>query len=551
MVTPMWIDFESEDSQMKDSNKPTGKILGFFKSKYGNTVVAALAVAVAILIGCGCYSYSLYQKPKFHDVTIELGQPLPEITEFLTEYGNPDKAKLLTEKVYLNTVGIHELTFSHGSKVETVKLTIRDTTAPKVVFQDVGVSVRDTLTPEDFVVSVEDESGYTVYFADKQAALENHGDVQVQVVVSDIFGNLVIGDCKAEYRWLKPSFTLELGRKLHAGMLLYNVAEDKDLLDQAQLDQITGAPVGSYTVTSTAGDAVNTCVVTVVDTVAPKLELQDVTVYFDETAQLEDFVVSATDLSGEVTTRLVEPLPQGETGIYTVVVEAEDINGNVATAEAQLRVIMDTDPPEFDGVYTMYVEKNSEPDYEYGVFAIDGRDGHVHFTVDASRVDTSRAGTYYVVYTATDSEGNVGTYRRRVDVKHDAADTAAMVSSIAAKLSSDVEEIRDYVRNNIWYSYDWGGEDPVWYGFDEGNGNCYVHALCFQALLREKGIESQIIWVMDKTHYWNLVYLNGKWVHMDSTPGVRHERYSIMNDEMRYETLSGRDWDRSAWPVCE
>ena len=56
---------------------------------------------------------------------------------------------------------------------------------------------------------------------------------------------------------------------------------------------------------------------------------------------------------------------------------------------------------------------------------------------------------------------------------------------------------------------------------------------------------------MDKTHYWNLVYLNGKWVHMDSTPGVRHERYSIMNDELRYETLSGRDWDRNQWPVCE
>ena len=151
--------------------KLTGKVSGFFKSKYGNVVFTAIAVALAVLIGCGCYNYRLSLNPKFHDVTIELGQPLPEISEFLTEYGNAAKAKLLTEKVYLNTVGIHELTFSHGSKVETVKLIIKDTTAPKVEFRDVEVSVRDTVTPEDFVVSVEEESSYTVYFADKMASV--------------------------------------------------------------------------------------------------------------------------------------------------------------------------------------------------------------------------------------------------------------------------------------------------------------------------------------------------------------------------------------------
>ena len=80
------------------------------------------------------------------------------------------------------------------------------------------------------------------------------------------------------------------------------------------------------------------------------------------------------------------------------------------------------------------------------------------------------------------------------------------------------------------------------------SGNCYVHALCFQALLREKGYETMLIWTTDKTHYWNLVKINGSWKHMDSTPDRNHRKISIMNDEQRLSTLSGRTWDRSAFP---
>ena len=90
----------------------------------------------------------------------------------------------------------------------------------------------------------------------------------------------------------------------------------------------------------------------------------------------------------------------------------------------------------------------------------------------------------------------------------------------------------------------------MWYGFKNRSGNCYVHAMCLQALLREKGYTTQLIWVKDKSHYWNLVYINGSWKHVDSTPSSLHSRYSLMNDDQRYSTLSGRDWDRELWPEC-
>ena len=69
------------------------------------------------------------------------------------------------------------------------------------------------------------------------------------------------------------------------------------------------------------------------------------------------------------------------------------------------------------------------------------------------------------------------------------------------------------------------------------------------------GITSRLIWVTNESHYWLQVYINGRWWHIDPTPGTLHSRYSLMNDAQRYETLyhpdyGQRDWDRSKWPAC-
>jgi hypothetical protein len=344
---------------------------------------------------------------------------------------------------------------------------------------------------------------------------------------------------------------------------------------------------------------------------------------------MEDFLESATDRSGSVTTRFLQEFTTEREGVYTVTVEAADPSGNLATADATLTVKKDTQPPSFSGLkklstdkgktpnYTSGVsakddrdgkvefsydasqvdiskpgtyqvtytatdkagnrtteqrkvtvladtkppkfsglkeittEKNKAPDYRAGVQAEDNWDGSVKFTYDISKVDLTKAGTYYATYTATDQAGNTATSRRKVVVNHDQADTKALVKSVAAGLSSDPEAIRDYVRDSIKYSSSWGEEDPVWYGFKNKKGNCYVHALCLQELLEEKGYSTKLIWVTDKSHYWLLIKLNGVWKHIDATPGVRHTKYSLMDDTQRLETLSGRKWDTSQWPACE
>ena len=238
---------------------------------------------------------------------------------------------------------------------------------------------------------------------------------------------------------------------------------------------------------------------------------------------------------------------------YEEVVQAEDIFGNVTTETTTLWVTNDMVPPVIYGdLSAMSVEKHSQPDFLAGFSAYDGMDGVCQVECDTSKLDLHTAGTYYITYTATDTSGNVTSQKRKVTVEHDAEDTAALVASIAATLENDPEKIRNYVRSSIRYSTDWGGDDPVWKGFTEKSGNCYVHALCLKAILDLKGYNTQLIWVTNKTHYWLIIEMEpGVWRHIDPTPSDLHSRYSLMTDQQRLWTLSGRDWDHSQWPACE
>ena len=522
------------------------------------TYVLWVLLAVTVFVGIVLYK-QWYDRPKFHDVTMELGQPVPPVTDFLTEYAVADQVKMVTETVDISTVGTRNLTFRHSAKEETVRLVIADTTAPTATFQDVSAEIGATLKPEDFLVEANDLSAITVSFAKPLTVPESYGDVTVEIRVADAHGNAITGTCKVYYVWMLHAYTLELGDTLDAADLLLNPEKDAHLLEQSQLDAVNTGSVGSYTVTSTDGSQSCQCTVTVVDTTAPTLELKGVKIYKGGSAKLSDFIKSVSDLSGEVQTKLLTTLDFNKVGKQTVTVEATDAHGNVTTAETTLEIITDTTAPTFSGMSDMSVSKYSTPDYEKGVSAYDSKDGAVSFTVDTSRVNTSKAGTYYAIYTATDKSGNKATYRRKVVVNHDGDDTTALVNSIAATLPSDPEAIRDYVRSSISYSTNWGGSDPVWYGFKNKTGNCYVHALCLQRLLSAKGYTTQLIWVKNMkngrpSHYWLIINLNGVWRHIDATPSRLHGRYSLMTDDQRYETLVSnglqRDWDRSKWPAC-
>lgn len=525
-------------------------------SKVENLGIKLCGGVLALLIAGGAaVGTQRDAQPKFRDVTISAGEQLPGVDAFLTEYAVAGKCAFVTDMAALdsNAVGEHEIVLRQGAREETVTLHIEDTVSPELTVRDLEVAPDTQLKAEDFVTHLWDHSQVAVSFATEPQVPSDYRDLEVELVARDAFGNETRAAAKVSFVWMHTELTLEYGQSLTREDILFNPEKDAALITDEMLEAVNTAPLGEFSITSTSHGKTLTCKVTIQDTQGPTLELQEHQVYLYGSVKLEDFVVSATDPSGEVTlTMLTEPDCMTESH-QTIVIEARDIHGNVTTAETTLYVVTDTMPPAITGVsQTLTVEKHSQPDYLAGVSATDARDGTVTVTVDDSKVDTSAAGTYFVTYIARDNSGNEATARRKVIVEHDAEDTAALVASIAAELGDDPEAIRDYVRRGIYYSSDWGGDDPVWKGFTEKHGNCYVHALCLKSILDLKGFNTQLIWVTNKTHYWLIIEMEpGVWRHIDPTPSDLHSRYSLMTDEQRLWTLSGRDWDHSQWPACE
>ena len=516
--------------------------------------VAALVLTLLMAVGAAAGIW-LDGQAKFHGVTVTVGDNIPALEAFMTEYAVAANADFVTDTTVIdtNTAGEYEITLRQGQREETVKLTVEDTVAPELTVADRNVSGLEDIRPEDFVTELWDHSQVTLRFREEPLVPEDYGDVTVEIVARDAYGNETAASCTASYAWLKKQVQLELGQDLTLEDLLYNPEHDGHLIDPGELDRINGSNVGEYVIESVQNGITLTCAVTIQDTQGPVLELREHQIYLNSWAGLYDFVVSATDASGEVTLRLMTELNFCAEGTQRVVIEAEDVHGNITTGETTLFVATDLYDPVIYGVdEPITVKKHSQPDYMAGVYAQDDRDGNVEVAVDAGMVNTSVAGDYYITYTARDSSGNQTRIRRKVTVEHDEEDTLALVKSVAAELSDDPEAIRDYVRRSITYTHSWGEDDPVWYGFTYRQGNCYVHALCLKAIFDEKGINNYLIWVTDKSHYWLVIEIEpGVWRHIDSTPGDVHSRYSLMTDETRYWTLSGRDWDRSQWPACE
>ena len=514
---------------------------------------AIIVIAVFVVLAIGAAAFFRIGD-KFHDATAEAGTQQIAIDDFLAGKAYKSFSRIVSSAgVDLNKAGDYPVTLSMAGKEETVTLHVVDTTPPTVELRDVTEFIGYEADVKDFIVSMDDYSALTASFVGSAPDTSEISARDIEISVKDAFGNETIKTSRLVISWLKGQADIQIGDTDFISKLVADPETDAERIPAEELQKVDITKLGEYEFSVDYEGSKFVCRVNVIDTIAPTLKLKNISVYNDDTRafKAEDFIASMTDNSGEAKAAMLSTLTFSGTGTQNVTISATDPSGNTTEATATYTRKRDTEAPKLNGLTDLTVKKKAKVDYRKGVTVTDNNDKNVTYSVDSSKVNLTKPGTYFAVYSATDKAGNKVVKNRRIEVMHDAEDTKALVAEMAKKCGSSVDSVRSFVLNEIRYrTYD-GGSDPVWYGFTSFNGNCIVHAKCYQALLNAKGYKTMLIWTTDKSHYWVLVYTKGRWWHTDATPGVKHTPMPVLaTDEQRYEHLQGRDWDRTKWPEC-
>lgn len=497
------------------------------KLKISGSIIMALVIIVLIVL------IYLSLRPKFKDITIELGTSEVSASDFLVSQIYKNGASLVTdiETINLLSVGETDIVLDFKGKQETVKLNIVDTTVPIVTFKDMMAYLDYVPNAEDFIESKEDLSEMTVEFIEIPEYTD-YGTYPVTVKVSDSYGNETVGNCELMITWLIQEVNLELGSSFSVANVVIDSERFGSLIPESELAKVNPMALGTYEINVTIDGENYTSKVVVQDTTPPDLQVQNITIWDDETvAGYESFIVSTSDISGEVTTESPTQIDYSIIGDQTITIRATDVNGNVNEQNAILTIKHDTTGPRIYGLSNLTVDKHSAINYESGVYATDDKDGSVSFTVNSSSVNTAAVGTYYATYSAVDQAGNTSTYRRKITVNWDQEDVTAKINDFynsycAGQSASGITQtVQDRIKyTSVNYA---SRSSAIYYGLTNGSGNCFVHAYILQALLNKAGYSCQIIYVIDGAHCWNKV---GN-IHYDSTPGRNHSLVANSDEE--------------------
>ena len=236
--------------------------------------------------------------------------------------------------------------------------------------------------------------------------------------------------------------------------------------------------VGTYPIVVTSTDAEGNSVETkfsikVVDTTAPTVkEISDQTK--EVNTAIDSIEIRATDNSGQAVTNKVSGLPQGVTfdpstntisgvatkvGTYPIVVTSTDADGNRTDTKFSIKVV-DTTAPTVKGISDQTKEVNTAID-DIEISATDNSGQAVTNKVSGlpqgvtfdSRTNTisgvaTKVGTYPIVVTSTDAEGNSIETKFSIKVVDTTAPTVKGISDQTKEVNTEIDNIKIDARDN-------------------------------------------------------------------------------------------------------
>lgn len=448
---------------------------------------------------------------------------------------------------------------------------IPDHNAPVVTTKRVIGNFGVSLSPEEFIEAIEDESDCTVVYL-VSPDFEKYGAREVQLVVSDASGNMTTATAVLNILNAVPKMELHLGTPVPA-------AEEFLVSDGSTISYVTDISLidvtvpGEYGIDLMVDGDVTTVLLSIADRKAPVVTTKDAVTWLNKKLKTDDFISGITDDTEVSVLFYTEPKwdVEGEQKVQLIVTDAQ---ANMTIAEAKLTVKKDTKAPTLS-VTDIDVVVGGTVSYKKAMNYVDDIDAKTEMKVeiDRSSVDLDKVGTYEVIYSVTDCSGNKTSVTGKINVVEDApkwADEDAIhekADSILTQIIKDgmtdrekAKAIYRWLKNNIGYiSHSEKGNymRGAYEGLFKKQGDCFVYAASAKELLTRAGLQNLDIVkaTTNPSHYWNLVWVEDGWYHFDATPRKDKSEFFLLTDaELEAYSSTHKNthiFDRSLYPEIQ
>jgi len=301
----------------------------------------------------------------------------------------------------------------------------------------------------------------------------------------------------------------------------------------------------------------------------PSAKIKNVLAYIDKPVPASRFVYDIVSESEVIISYKIFPdftklEPQ------TVYIVLADAYGNKTELTAILTVVIDDEPPVIEGVLDKEAALNGTVSYRSGVTVTDNYDPNPKLTIDSSGVNLKKPGTYPVVYTAEDENGNIS---QKIGSVYVSEIEASVIEGMADAILSQIIDDKMTEREKAWAIFRWvtikmsysAGNYPrhlilgAHACFSKGVGDCYVFMAGSRVLLMRAGIPTFEVKRINgyAEHYWLLVDTGDGWRHYDTCFNAKlteKERFMFtesMAEEYTIRIGGGREfyrYDKSSAP---
>ena len=524
----------------------------------------AAAVVLAALVGIGI-GLAVYFDKVYKVCTVEAGVSV-EARDFLKR--EADSAEFAEDSGSFDTAvpGSYPVRIRVGAFTYNATLVVQDTIAPAGEAVPQETMLHAAVEAESFVTNILDATAVTVDY--KQSPdFSQPGEQAVTVVLTDAGENRTEIETTLYVSRLRSELIVEAGSDYpEADDFLMEGTGAELLTDFSTIDM---TKLGTHTVALRTDGREAHSVLTIVDTVPPQGEVQDVESYERVEKTLEDFVVADSIYDATEVTVSFEKEPDfSAVGTQEVCIVFTDEAGNETKKNAELTIFADNEPPVITGTRDLTVTVGGSVSYKQNVKVTDNSGAEVSLQVDTSAVDLNAAGTYNVLYQATDAAGNTASQQivlTVVPVSYDREQIEAKANEVLAGILTDDMSQEDkalaiyrWIQRNIAYVDHAEKESDLqgaYVGLFEKKGDCFVFAKTAKLLLTQAGIPNMDIEkIPAKTrHCWNLVDVGNGWVHFDATPRRNHPFIFCWTDEqlMEYSNANNlsHNYDRTVYTM--